>query len=236
MKILLNRRLIGFSILFGLFSVIGTVSHEYGHMMAAQYLGHPTTLHYGSMEWDNTYFRNKAKPYREGCLFEIRNNIPFPDKERYEKITADYNRHRCWITLGGPAQTMLTGTLGFILLLYRRYNRDDRYFRKSDWLLVFLSLFWTRQIFNLGHSILAGLLGFSEGYFGGDEARLSDEFGLYPGSIPIGTALIGMLICAWVVFKVIPRDYRIIFIASGFIGGLSGFVGWMYFIGPVLLP
>ena len=52
MKISINiKYLFVFSILFILFTVIGTVSHEYGHMAVAKYLGYETVLHYGSVNY-----------------------------------------------------------------------------------------------------------------------------------------------------------------------------------------
>ena len=38
---------------FIFFTVIGTLSHEYGHIAVAKYFGYETELHYGSMEFDD---------------------------------------------------------------------------------------------------------------------------------------------------------------------------------------
>ncbi len=41
-----------FTITFMLFAVIGTLTHEYGHILAAKSFGYKTYLHYGSMHSD----------------------------------------------------------------------------------------------------------------------------------------------------------------------------------------
>ncbi len=37
-----------------MFTVVGTLSHEYGHIVVAKYLGYETKLHYGSMNYEDT--------------------------------------------------------------------------------------------------------------------------------------------------------------------------------------
>jgi hypothetical protein len=39
------------TIVFILFTAIGTVSHEYGHISVAKIYGYETSLHYGSMNY-----------------------------------------------------------------------------------------------------------------------------------------------------------------------------------------
>ena len=73
MKISIDiKHLIYFSLGFVLFTIIGTVSHEYGHIIVAKSLGYETTLHYGSMnsypkgylEDENVIaFKNLTKDY-----------------------------------------------------------------------------------------------------------------------------------------------------------------------------
>ena len=73
MKISIDiKHLIYFSLGFVLFTIIGTVSHEYGNIIVAKSLGYETTLHYGSMnsypkgylEDENVIaFKNLTKDY-----------------------------------------------------------------------------------------------------------------------------------------------------------------------------
>ena len=78
-----------FTFLFILFTIIGTLSHEWGHILFAKALGYQTELHFAHME----------------VIEEVR--VEF---------------HSFLIFAGGPIQTMLTGTIGYILL--RRTNKS----------------------------------------------------------------------------------------------------------------
>ena len=72
--------------------------------------------------------------------------------------------------------------------------------------------------------------------FGGDEANISKLLNLPTGTIGIATGIVGALICATVVFKVVPAEYRLSFIISGVLGSAIGYLMWFEWIGPILLP
>jgi len=59
--------------------------------------------------------------------------------------------------------------LGLAIIFYRRQEIEKLGLRAIDWLAIFLSLFWLREVFNLLMSLLDGLVGKRESYFGGDE-------------------------------------------------------------------
>ena len=73
--------------------------------------------------------------------------------------------------MGGPIQTMATGLLGLLFILFRKKHIKTYGLQIIDWLGVFLTLFWLREIFNpivyLGKEIIApdGI------YFEGDEEK-----------------------------------------------------------------
>ena len=151
---------------FILFTVIGTISHEYGHIIVAKSFGYETTLHYGSMNYlpkgyledkDVIAVRDLTKDYVD---IEY-DSWPKDIKEK----TEEYNnilQKRYWnkksnsgllVTVGGPLQTTLTGTIGLLILLWRRKSIYKNGLKVLDWLAIFLSLFWLREIFNLVTSI-----------------------------------------------------------------------------------
>lgn len=217
-----------FVILFFSFTIIGTISHEYGHILVAKSFGYKTHLHFGSMnssinneylELNVIYMTNKSSISKE-------ENSIF--KEKIEKL----NKESFWITVGGPAQTILTGCLGLLIFYFRRYKKQ---FNSIDWLAVFLSLFWLREVFNLFTGILNGLF-FKGKYFSGDESRISKFLKLPEGTFSLFLGFIGLLVSLLVVFKLIPKSKRVTFIISGLIGGLSGFYIWYQILGPKLLP
>jgi hypothetical protein len=142
---------------------------------------------------------------------------------------------RFYIILGGPVQTMLTGTIGLILL---RTNRKK--FRQTEklnilqWIYIFLSLFWLRQTMNLMIS-LGGCLLNGEFSTRPDEIRLAQYLDLPLLSISICTGLVGALVGNWVFFKCIPRGQKLSFLMAGFTGGMAGYVLWVVWLGKYIM-
>ncbi len=215
-----------------IFTIIGTISHEYGHIIVAKSYGYKTHLHYGSMG------SNIKKDYEELNEFHKKNKVLISSKDNSKEKTKFNNRLKqlntksFWIIVGGPAQTIFTGFLGLFILYFRRKNK---LFQLIDWLAVFLSLFWLREVFNLLTGVINGLF-FKGKYFGGDEYFLSEHLELPIGFVSIVLGVIGFSISVFVVFIKIPKHYRLTFIISGLIGGLSGFYLWYNIFGPKLLP
>ena len=194
------------SLAFILMTVIGTVTHEYGHYISAKILGFNSRVNYGMT-------------MLEGNL----NN----SMSRKEKII---------FTLGGPLQTISTGTLGIALLYFSRKS-----FKKIEklsllqWVYIFTSLFWLRQVSNMFTWIL---FYFINGKFGvrGDEIKLARYLELPKWSILLTTALIGAFVLWTVIFKFIPKKVRFTFICSGLFGGVSGYILWLELFGKILMP
>ena len=194
------------SLAFILMTVIGTVTHEYGHYISAKILGFNSRVNYGMT-------------MLEGNL----NN----SMSRKEKII---------FTLGGPVQTISTGTLGIALLYFSRKS-----FKKIEklsllqWVYIFTSLFWLRQVSNMFTWIL---FYFINGKFGvrGDEIKLARYLELPKWSILLTTALIGAFVLWTVIFKFIPKKVRFTLICSGLFGGVSGYILWLELFGKILMP
>jgi len=237
------------SICFILFTAIGTVSHEYGHVIAAKAFGHSTVLHYGSMNYYPAGYLND-KDYQE--LINLKKKYVGVEKKNWKELDLTEFKNRSqilnnkygtewkkgsrWIRVGGPLQTILTGILGLVILFFRKVQIRTNGLKPIDWLAVFLSLFWLRQVFNVlfsfGHEILEP----NGTWFSGDEYYLSKELGIWSGSISIATAIVGSLIVGAVIFVIVPKNLRLTFIASGINGSLMGFILWMEILGPKLLP
>ncbi len=230
------NNLIAFIIAFMVCTVVGTLTHELGHIAMAKMLGYKTKLHYASMSWNWEKLTNKIDEYRVKYKTEIIEDMDFPGKRDYENTIKKIRRDDLLIAMGGPLETMLTGVIGLILLFFRRRKIAQSGFKIVDWIAVFLSLFWLREVFNLTMSISKGVLCGSGRYFGGDEAWISNMLYMPSGVVPIVLGVIGLIISVYVVFKVVPKRTRLSFIIGGFIGGGIGFVLWMNFIGPIVLP
>jgi hypothetical protein len=231
---------------FILFTIIGTLSHEFGHIIVAKFLGYETELSYGSMSYNHKGYNEDEnaklliKLYEDN-LIAISNNQEFPDKSRYEELSLIINEeyptnkeHGFWITFGGPIQTILTGILGLLILGFRK-AKGKYEFKFLNWLGVFLSLFVLREVFNLVMAFAKSIL-FSKSNFYGDEFRISRYLGFNEWMIPIITGLLGLIISLYIIFWVIPFQHRLTFIFSGFIGGILGYLFWFYWLGKLILP
>ena len=211
------RKFIILTFLFILFTPIGTVSHEYGHIAVAKFLGYKTTLHYASMNWYPDTLKSNIVVYK----------IDEANREQLNEFI---------ITCGGVLQTILTGTIGFIFLLMQRRKIINSGLKLYNWFAVFLSLFWLRQILNPIFTISNELKNPDGYYFGGDEFKISNYLGLWEGTISSILGIIALLITGYVAFYIISIKNRLTFALSGFIGSALGFVLWMIIIGPKLLP
>jgi len=70
-----------FLLCFIVFTVIGTLSHEAGHIVVAKSLGFNTTLHYASMD------------YEKAELFDTLNRIYLENKEEIESSKDFEGKH-----------------------------------------------------------------------------------------------------------------------------------------------
>jgi len=243
------KSLLILTIAFILFTAIGTVSHEYGHIAVAKYFGYETSLHYGSMNYypkgylqdgDLEAYKKLTKEYWSTEYESWPNDIK-EKAEEYQNILEkrywnEKSNNSIYVTIGGPLQTILTGILGLIILFVRRENIQNKGLNIIDWLAVFLGLFWLREIFNLVHSISSEIISPNGRWFGGDEYYISKELNLWSGTIPIILGTIGLIISIYIIFNIVPKKLRLTFMLSGLIGGISGFILWMNIIGPRVLP
>ncbi len=141
-----------------------------------------------------------------------------------------------WFTLGGPVQTMLTGTIGLLLLaLFRRSFQSAQRLSAGQWFIIFIALFWLRQTANMvvgaGIYLLTGHLSERS-----DEIKLARYWQLPGETISIITGILGAVVLVIVVFKFIPQQQRVTFVISGLVGGIAGYMLWLKWLGPVIMP
>lgn len=223
---------------FVFFTIVGTLSHELGHIAFAKAQGFETSLHYGYMNFDIGPIPQDIEEIALTYKQELSKGLDFPKKERWEQVLKERQMQDFWVTLGGPFQTVLFGTIGCILLFVKRKKLQEKGFKLIDWIFVFLSLFWLREWFNpltgLVHGIMRGDYDPFKG--SGDELRLARFLGWWEGSIALFLGFIAFVIALWVVFKMVPKPLRFTFIISGLTGGIFGFFFWLQWVGPLVLP
>jgi hypothetical protein len=190
---------------FVLATVAGTISHEYGHFIAAKFRGINMKVHYAYTS------------YIYG--------VNLRGKDAFDRFV---------ITLGGPLQTMFTGTLGLILLyIFKRDAQSS--LNIKQWVLVLLSLFWLRQTANFTLLLVDYLLT-NKYSMRSDEIRLAKYLEFPDWSILVPTALLGIIVSLLVIFKFVPMYQRFTFIIAGLVGGISGYILWLEIFGKMILP
>src|SRR6478735_1190315 len=91
-------------------TVIGTLSHELGHYTVARCLGREATINYqSSRDWNTAAEKYLTAVYAQ-YNDEIKHNKDFPGKKDFELAIDEYQSDNIKILMGGPLQTMLTGT------------------------------------------------------------------------------------------------------------------------------
>lgn len=221
---------------FVLFTIIGTVTHELGHYTCAKMLGYDASINYGHTKWNDNKNINLLNAIEAKYSNEITKGTDYPEKQQYEAIVTKRRHDGFIIAIGGPLQTILTGTIGLFIVCWNRkkYITATR-LSFIQWLTIFISLFWLRQLFNFAQGIVKYIL---VGHFPytNDEAGLARHLHINELSITSLTAIIATIILYMIVFKYIPIPQRLTFVISGLIGGLLGFYIWLVLLGPVLMP
>ena len=233
-----NGRLFTFLFIgFIIATVAGTLSHECGHWLMSRYYGFKKSR----ITYANTsYCGFNEKFLREVSIYkqypnEIHQHLNFPLKDEYDTLRKETSKEWMIIQVAGPLQTMFTGTIGLLLLfLYRKKIVGAERLFFSQWLLVFLSLFWLREIFNLVTAVVLLLTGRIRMH--GDEFVLAKHLDWNPWSISVVAGIASLCVLWLVIFKVIPAKQRFTFIIAGLTGGLSGAYLWLILLGPRLMP
>ena len=239
LPLIFHRRLFLFlSLGFILAVVAGVLSHECGHWFMSrcfgfkdQHIGYNYT-DYGNP--DDHWFKRDSilrHDYRE-----FKNNTDFPAKGQYLKLAGEREHDYFLITAGGPLQTMLAGTIGLILLfLYRRKPANTDRLSFAQWSMVFLSLFWLREIFDTAVAIIRKCEG-RRWWMKGDEFKMARSLEWPTWSIFTTTSIVSLLVLWVVLFRFVPAKQRLTFIIAGFTGGLTGAYLWLVLLGPKLMP
>ncbi len=221
---------------FVLAVVTGIMSHECGHWLVARCYGFKGQ----TMGYNYTHYGTPSKAWlrRDSVLSRYNSEINSGQsihRNEYNKLAEAKERDAFLITAGGPMQTMLAGTLGLMLLfVYRRklFAADRLSF--LQWLIIFLSLFWLREIFDVVVAIVRKCTGHL--WMEGDEFTMAKYLHLPTWSIFIASGVVSLLILWVVMFRFVPTKQRLTFIFAGLTGGLTGAYLWLVLLGPKLMP
>jgi len=229
------KLLLFLTLTFILMTVIGTLTHELGHYSVSKYFGYEARINYQSaVHWDNELNEYYKKVY-EKYSNEIKNNYDFPDKETFLSRMDKYQNDNFWIILGGPLQTILTGTIGLLLLLtYRNKLVTSSKITLIGWTLIFVSLFWLRQVANLFMALITYITT-GQPSARGDEARLALHLEINIWTIQIFTGFCGLIVLL-IILRLLPRTIILTFLISGLTGGILGYYLWLIKFGKYIMP
>jgi hypothetical protein len=214
------------------------------HYIPAKIYGFKPKLHYGSVSFGSYPDGETMRAYYDKHKAKINSSENSPEKENFNNWEEKNHFKQFIITLCGPLQTIITGTIGFLVLWFNRNKiRMHGVLSLKDWVMVLLCFFWSRQLANvLLWTIRYATTG--EIRYTGDEIQLAMYlFSLKPGnlllaagSISYATAIAALAIILCTIFYIIPSRQRYTFFVAGLLGSALGWTIWMRTLGPVLMP
>lgn len=202
--------------------IVGTLSHEAGHYLAARALGYDSKISYKSTSFGTAYQSKYLSPVFVKYEKEIKAGKDFPGKQEYFERSEKFKKDHLLVICAGPLITLLISILAFFFLL--RYHSSA---------LIFLSLFSLRFPLVLGVSVLS--LCISGNYYS-DEISLANSLDLPTFSIAVIMGMIGLIISFPVCFLLIPKGDRGKLIWALALGGILSVVVWFGWLGEIILP
>ena len=224
---------------FVLATIVGTVSHELGHYAVSKCYGFSPKLHYASVSFDGAPYKYEVfDSLYKADESKILAKKSSPEKEYFLHYRSELGKtigiRDLIIRMSGPLQTMITGSLGVLWLwYYRKKIRTETELSVKQWFGVLIAFFWSRQLAILLQKIVNYVMCRNSR---GDEERIAYHLQVNQWILITLWGIIGAAILSWVVFYIIPKQQRFTFIMAGLAGSTLGFVVWMLWLGPALLP
>jgi len=146
------------------------------------------------------------------------------DKE-WLKLVKINERDYALIESSGNLFTLSISLFGLLTWLIRRKKKII--IKWFDWIFLILSLFFLRETVVIGFDLtqMAKLC---------DEAKFWDFFGLHWFVPDIILFCLGIILLGFIIFYVVPKNYRLSFFLSGFFGSILSFFLIVRYVGPLL--
>lgn len=218
-----------FMLIFLFLSVIlvAYTANEYLKLLTAKTLGYVS-------EYDSYYVRLMFhSPALNDSLFEIKNlyinsgdtTQNFRKDPNWIKLINQDRKDFAIIEFSGKLFTTLVSILGLIIWCYRR--KKGFRIRFYDWISLMFSLVFWREL------ILA-IIDLLNGFKLCRESELYNYFNLDYAITDTSIFIIGIIFTVYIIFFAVPKKYRIKFITTGLLAGISGFYLLGYHIGKHL--
>ena len=147
------------------------------------------------------------------------------DKEWVKLIKLD-ERNYAIIESSGNLFTFLISITGLTAWFIRR--RKKIIIKCGDWLALMMSLFFLRETIIIGIDFIAHRKLC-------DEAKFWKYLGLNWYYSDLILFWLGIILLLFILFYVVPKNYRLTFILSGFLGSIISFILIVRFLGNLLL-
>ncbi len=215
-------------ILLQLLFILSTFWHEMGHYIPAKLLGYSPTFQYSAVHYDDkTTSLNRIDSIYSIYNYEIINDIDFPGRKEYNKLRSDLINQPFYITLLGPVLTLLTGLFASFYLYYRRWKRRGTDWHFLDYLLVMISLNFSRNSYFLFLFLLRYIKG--KKYLAGfsDETNIAFFLNINANYIIISLGLFAGLFLFINFFLMVPVKQRYQFLLTCLLSWIFGNFFWM---------
>jgi len=215
--------------------IVTVLSHEFGHYAVARCIGYKhVRVHYVYTNYDTLDDLLVKKHGLEDN--RILNNIYDLNlnKEKLLAVNKEIERNVFLLALGGPVETLVVGTICFLLLVANKksFGRDAT-LNFNKWLLIFLSLFWLRPVVIMFTEL--SLLS-KDRPNGGDEFAIASFLNVNYVYMYLVLGVIGVSVFCISLFVFIPKSERLVFVFGGIFGSIIGYWLWFVKLGPFLLP
>ena len=210
------KKFIYLSLLIILTTCLGTIIHEFGHFFSGKLMGYTPTLHYNKVTYENDTFYKylESNGVSDNVYYDIQ-------KEKTIRVAC------------GPLTNMVIGILGLIIIaVYNRFKTIET-MNVINWVSLLSSLLVLRQIVIGIFAVAFSLIGKS---LSCDELSIDYFLKLKPFTVLTITSIISAILFYIIIRHFVPKFLRITFLSSILVGGISGYILWLFILGPILLP
>ena len=212
----IDLKILLFSVMF---VPIFTLTHEFGHYVAARIIGYDSQIHYNKTSSTGSTSKELLLITKENQERDKTQTLSSSD-DNVDFLTKKFIKEKTIIVSGG---LLITYMLGFIGLYFLRKNRDSL-------VSLFLSLFTLRSFVVLLHFAFNK----NKSNVTYDEFRLSELLFAKAWVMPTLLGFISFLLGLYIYKNFIQN--KKVFILNSLLGCGLGILLWFILLGPILLP
>lgn len=137
-----------------------------------------------------------------------------------------------YITSGGVFILDMISIIFLCILLFRKGKLSGWMF----WTAVFFSMLIYRHILLSLTGLTLSIMQGKQMSHGRDETELANYLTISNHMIGIPLLFVAVISCCMLFFVVLDREIRLKFLMATIIGGVIGYIGWLSYLGPLIMP